>query len=160
VAFLHFYAGVSFSPINFPRGLTFIGGGTDFLVRHHLGGIALHTTMTPLFAALEFNDFAIIAGIVVIFSVGAAFTARPEIQNVRRLERQMREIEQKLDALLRHQGIEMPTPPASDLSPEAQMMAKDPSQKIAAIRLYRREHPGVGLAEAKKRIEDYYETGR
>jgi hypothetical protein len=114
--------------------------------------------MTELFAVLDFKDYAIIAGIVAVFSGGAAYTARPDI-NLRRLEWQIRELQQKLDALLKHQGIELPTPPASDLSPEVQMMAKDPYQKIAAIKLYREEHPGVGLAEAKKRIEEFYKTG-
>ena len=124
-----------------------------------LGGITHHTIMTALLAVLDFKDYAIIAGIVVVFAGGAAYTARPEI-NLLRLERQMRELQQKLDALLKHQGIEMPTPPASDLSPEVQMMAKDPYQKIAAINLYRQEHPGVGLAEAKERIEEFCKTGR
>ena len=36
-------------------------------------------------------------------------------------------------------------------------MARDPSQKIAAIRLYREENPGVGLREAKEKIEAFYE---
>ena len=40
------------------------------------------------------------------------------------------------------------------------MMAKDPHQKIAAIKLYREERPGTGLAEAKERIERFYNTGR
>lgn len=115
--------------------------------------------MTALLATLEFNDYAIIAGIVVIFAGGAAYSARPDI-NLHRLERQMRELQQKVDALLKHQGIELPTPPASDLSPEVQMMASDPQQKIAAIKLYRQEHPGVGLAEAKNRIEEYNNTGK
>jgi ribosomal protein L7/L12 len=115
--------------------------------------------MTPLLATLEFNDYAIIAGIVVVFAGAAAYTVRPDI-NLQRLERQMRELQQKLDALLKHEGIELPTPPASDMSPEVQMMANDPRQKISAIKLYRQEHPGVGLAEAKNRIEEFNKIGR
>jgi ribosomal protein L7/L12 len=115
--------------------------------------------MTSLLAVLEFSDFCVIAGIVAAFAGGAAYTARPNI-NLLRLERQIRELQQKLDALLKHQGIEMPTPPPSDLSPEVQLLARDPDQKIAAIKLYRQEHPGVGLAEAKQRIEEFYGNGR
>jgi len=123
------------------------------------GGITYHIIMTTLFAVLVFKDYAIIAVIVAVFSGGAAYTARPDI-NLQRLERQVRELQQKLDALLKHHGIELPTPPASDLSPEVRMMAKDPYQKIAAIKLYRKEHPGVGLAGAKERIEEFYKTGQ
>ena len=115
--------------------------------------------MTPFLAVLEFSDYAILAGIVIVFAGGAAFTARPEV-NLQRLERQMRELQQKLDALLKHEGIEMPSPPPSDLSPENQMLARDPAQKIAAIKLYRQEHPGAGLAEAKERIEEFCKSGR
>ena len=61
---------------------------------------------------------------------------------------------------MKHQGIEMPSFPPCALSPEVQLMAKDPSQKIAAIKLYREEHPGTGLREAKERIEEFSKTGR
>jgi ribosomal protein L7/L12 len=115
--------------------------------------------MTPLLAVLEFTDYAIIAGIVFIFAGGAAYTTRQNV-NLMRLERQMRELQEKLDALLKHQGIEMPKPTPSDLSPELQFMAKDPQLKIAAIKRYREENPGTGLAEAKKRIEAFYQTGK
>jgi glutamate-1-semialdehyde aminotransferase len=115
--------------------------------------------MTALLAVLEFTDFAIIAGIVVIFAGGAAYTARQDI-NLGRLERLTRDLQQKLDALLKHQGIEMPTAPPSDMSLELQFMAKDPHQMIDAIKLYRKENPGTGLAEAKQRIEKFYKTGR
>ena len=115
--------------------------------------------MTAVLAVLELSDFCIIAGIVAIFAGGAAYTRRPNI-NLLRLERRMQELQQKLDALLKHQGIEMPTPPPSDLSPEVQLMARDPRQKIAAIKLYREENPGAGLAEAKERIEEFYKSGR
>jgi hypothetical protein len=46
-----------------------------------------------------------------------------------------------------------------DLSPEVQAMAKDPSQLIAAIKLFRQEHPDVSLAAAKERIERFCQTG-
>ena len=116
--------------------------------------------MTTLLAALDFSHLAIgaaIGAVIGFFSVGAGY-GKVEV-NVRRLALQVSDLQRKLDALLKHQGIEMP-PPASDLSPEVQMMAKDPSQKIAAIKLYRQEHPGSGLAEAKERIEEFSKTGR
>jgi ribosomal protein L7/L12 len=115
--------------------------------------------MTTMLAVLDIWDYSIIAFIVMIFAGGAAYTSRRDMTSVR-LERQMLELQQKLDALLKHQGIEMPTPPPSDLSPEVQLMAKDPYQKIAAIKRYREEHPGVGLAEAKQRVEEFCKTGR
>jgi ribosomal protein L7/L12 len=113
--------------------------------------------MSPLLAVLEFNDYAIIAGIVIVFAGGAAYTARPAI-NLLKLELQMRDLQQKVDALLKHQGVVMPVPPPSDLSPQVELLARDPSQKIAAIKAYREEHPGVGLAEAKLKIEEFYKS--
>ena len=63
----------------------------------------------------------------------------------------LRRLERKLDALLKQQNIDLPT----RLSPEVQLMARDPSQKIAAIRLHRKQNPGLGLAEAKTEIEAF-----
>ena len=111
--------------------------------------------MTALLAVLEFRDYAIIAGIVIAFTGGAAYARRPDMI-LQRLERQMRGLQDKVDALLKHQGIEMPPPPASGLSPEVQRLAEDPRQKIAAIRLYRDENPGVGLRDAKSKIEEFH----
>jgi ribosomal protein L7/L12 len=99
--------------------------------------------MTPLLAVLEFGDYAMIAAIVIIFAGGASFAARQRL-DVHRLEC-------KLDALLQHHGVSVP----SRLSPEVQLLAKDPSQKIAAIKLHREQNPGLGLADAKKEVEDF-----
>lgn len=99
--------------------------------------------MTPLLAVLEFEDYAIIAAIVIVFAGGASFAARQRL-DVRRLER-------KLDALLQHHGVSVP----SRLSPEVQRLAKDPARKIAAIKLHREQTPGLGLAEAKAEVEDF-----
>jgi len=115
--------------------------------------------MTPLLAVLDFGDFAIIALIVVMFAGGAAFATRPE-NRVLQLQRQLHEVQQKLDALLKHQGIVMPALEPFDLSPELHIMAKDPSQKIAAIKRYWEQNPGTGLAEAKTRIEEFCKIGR
>jgi ribosomal protein L7/L12 len=116
--------------------------------------------MTAFLAVFEFSDYCIIAAIVAAFAGGAVYTTRPSNLNLLRLQRQVQELQQKLDALLKHHGIEMPTPPPSDLSPEVQLLSRDPEQKIAAITLYRKEKPGVGLAEAKERIEEFYKSGR
>jgi hypothetical protein len=115
--------------------------------------------MTAPFGVLELGDFAIIAGIVVVFAGGAAYTRRQRI-NLGHLERQLDCLEQKMDALLKHQGIELPPPPASGLSPEVERLASDPSTKIQAIKLYRQQNPGVGLAEAKTKIEAFFERGQ
>lgn len=96
-----------------------------------------------MFAVLDFTDYAVIAVIVSVFAGGASLFTRQQV-NVSRLER-------KLDALLKHQGVALPT----KLSPEVQMMARDPSQKIAAIKLHREQNPGLGLAEAKADVEEF-----
>ena len=110
--------------------------------------------MTQLFGILEFSDYAIIGVIVAICAGGAAYTRRQEA-GLWLLKRQLEAVEQKLDALLKHQGVELPPPPPSGLSPEVELLARDPDSKIAAIRLYRKQNPGVGLAEAKARIEEF-----
>jgi len=105
--------------------------------------------MTPLLAILEIGDYAVIAVIVIIFAGGASF-ARGSFAPRQRLD--LRRLERKLDALLKHQGIELPS--------EVESLAKDPNQKIAAIKLYQEEHPEVGLAEAKARVEEIYKRSQ
>ena len=100
--------------------------------------------MTPLLAILESSDYAIIAGIVIVFAGSASFAARQRLD--------LRRLEQKLDLLLKHHGIVVPS--------EFEMMVKDPNQKIAAIKLYREEHPGAGLAEAKAKVEEIYKQNQ
>ena len=89
------------------------------------------------------GDYGIIALIVTVFTSGATYATRQRL-DVRRLER-------KVDALLQHHGIAAPSP----LSPEVQRMAKDPAQKLAAIKLHREQNPGLGLAEAKAEVEEF-----
>jgi hypothetical protein len=104
--------------------------------------------MTPIFATtLGFADFAIIAWLVIVFGGAVAYTSRQPV-DLRRLER-------KLDALLKHQGISAPL--EASMSEEVQRLARDPAQKIAAIKLHR-EQTGLGLAEAKADIEDSIKT--
>ncbi len=106
--------------------------------------------MTPLFATiLSFGDFAIIAWLVIVFGGAAAYTTRQRV-DLRRLER-------KLDALLKHQGISAPL--EASMSEEVQRLARDPAQKIAAIKLHRQQ-TGLGLAEAKADIEEFSRTQR
>jgi hypothetical protein len=111
--------------------------------------------MITLLAVLEVQDFVIIGAIMLVFAGSTALTTRPDM-NLQRLELQMRELHKKLDALLKYQGVEMPPPPPSGLSPEVERLASIPSGKIAAIKLYRHENPGVGLREAKIKIEEFY----
>ena len=115
--------------------------------------------MTTLLAVLTSGDYVGIIVIVALLAGSAAYGRRLDA-SLLRLQRQMREIEDKLDALLKHQGIEMPSFPPCALSPEVQLMAKDPSQKIAAIKLYREENPGTGLREAKEAIENFLKYRR
>lgn len=105
--------------------------------------------MASLLARLETNDFLIIAGIVLLITSARSLFAGRRRENSRRLEH-------KLDALLKHHGIEFP----SGLSPEVQQLARDPEKKIAAIKLHREDHPGLGLAEAKAAIEDFIHTAK
>ncbi len=99
--------------------------------------------MTPLLAAITFYD---ILGIFAIFLLIAR-----AIDFEKRHRSEMRRLENKLDLILKHHGITMP----SKLSPEVQRLAKDPAQKIAAIKLHREQNPGLGLAEAKAEVEEF-----
>lgn len=106
-----------------------------------------------LFAVLELSDFGIILLIVLIVAVlsgGAAATVylRPADRN--RLER----VEHKLDLILTQLGLDYTPPPKA----QWQELAADPSRKISAIKAYREEH-GVGLAEAKRAVEEYMQKG-
>jgi hypothetical protein len=112
--------------------------------------------MTSILGVLEFGDYAIIAWIVVVFAGGAAYTIRQRV-DLRRLERQLDWLHQKVDALMKHQGVEVPPPPPSGLSSEVERLASAPDGKIAAIKLYR-EQTGAGLAEAKAKIEEFLQS--
>jgi ribosomal protein L7/L12 len=103
-----------------------------------------------LVAVLEFTDFAIIAAIVAVLT-GGAEAARASFgpANRDRLAR----VEQKLDLLLTHAGLDYtPAPKAA-----WQALADEgPARKIAAIKAYR-EETGAGLADAKRSVEKYIE---
>ena len=78
--------------------------------------------------------------LLIIFAGGASYAARERID--------LRRVERKLDAILKHHSVEL-------LSPEVQLLAKDPNKKIDAIKLHREQNPGLGLADAKREIEDF-----
>jgi hypothetical protein len=110
--------------------------------------------MTTMQTVLGVYDFFII-GIIVLCFAGASYVKGPDAR-VQVLVLQVRELQKRLDALLKHQGIEIPTPPPSGLSPEVELLASDPDTKIAAIKLYRKQSCGVGLREAKEKIEAFH----
>jgi ribosomal protein L7/L12 len=62
----------------------------------------------------------------------------------------LRRIERKLNALLRHQGIDPAQTPA--VSERIKQLAADPARKIEAIKAYR-EETGASLVEAKEAVE-------
>ena len=90
---------------------------------------------------MEWELLAIAIGIllVVLVSYGST-TAR------------LRGIERKLNALLRHHGVD-PTQ-GLPLSDRVKQLAADPGRKIEAIKVYC-EETGAGLAEAKEAIESF-----
>jgi hypothetical protein len=100
-----------------------------------------------MLAALDLSDFAVILTIVGLFSAGGAAARvyrRPA--DLGRLER----IEHKLDLILTHLGLDYSPPPKA----KWQELASDPAHKISAIKAYREEH-AVGLAEAKRAVDEY-----
>src|SRR4051794_21417687 len=100
-----------------------------------------------MFAALDWFDLLIVAGIFMAFTGGGAAVVRrlPTADRER-----LRRLEGKIDLIMIHLGLEY-TPPAPSTW---QQLADDPAGKIAAINAYREEH-GVDLAEAKRAVEAY-----
>ena len=102
-----------------------------------------------MLAVLEFQDFAVIAGLIALLAGGSAFAAQRPADNAR-----IRRLEQKVDAIIEKLGIELPNSITnSGLSAEARQLA-DAGQKIPAIKLHR-EQTGLGLKEAKDAVEAY-----
>lgn len=100
--------------------------------------------MILLFGTLEFSYYALIALLVLSIAGGSRVALAQQRLDLRRLER-------KLDALLKHHGVELPT----RLSPEVRRLAKDVNSKIAAIKLHREQNPGFSLKEAKADVDDF-----
>lgn len=68
---------------------------------------------------------------------------------------QLRRLEAKLDRILDHLGIEYCDPASSAaLSPEVRRLADEPRNRLAAIKLHRRQS-GAGLREAKQAVDAY-----
>ena len=65
----------------------------------------------------------------------------------------LQNIERKLNALIRHHGVD-PTQGRLPLSDRVKQLAADPASKIEAIKAYR-EETGAGLAEAKEAVESF-----
>jgi hypothetical protein len=103
-----------------------------------------------LLAVLELSDFLVIFLIVFVLSWGAAYLSSANAVVLAVLKR----IEHKLDLVLTHLGVDYAPPPKATW----QELAGDPARKIAAIKAYREQH-GVGLAAAKRAVEDYMEGG-
>ena len=104
--------------------------------------------MNSLLAVIDFNTVAVGAVIGAIIGYLGGGASRRSDPDLRSHERQLKAVQDKLDALLKHQGIALP-PPQSELV----FLASSPDTKIAAIRLYREQNPGVSLAEAKAKVE-------
>ena len=71
------------------------------------------------------------------------------------LTARVRGLERKLNALLRHHGVD-PTQ-GLPLSDRVKQLAADPARKIEAIKVYG-EETGAGLAEAKEAIESFIKS--
>src|SRR5438876_97583 len=95
-----------------------------------------------MFAALDFNDFLIIALIALACAAASALKPREQARLAR--------LERKVDMLLQRAGITYD--PKSQVSPEV-LEALRQGNKIQAIKLYR-EATGVGLKEAKDFVEE------
>ena len=105
---------------------------------------------------LKSLDYLVI-GLIVLCIAGAEYFKGPDTR-LQLLALQVRELQKKLDALLKHQGIELPAPPPSGLSQEVELLASVADTKIAAIKLYRQENRGASLREAKEKIEAFYRS--
>ena len=115
--------------------------------------------MTTLMAVMDSTDLAICVVISAVIGLiaGGSAASKSDV-SVQRVALQVRELQKQVEALLKHQGIEMPPPPASGMSPELERLASRLDTKIAAIKLYREENPGTGLREAKEKIEAFYKS--
>src|SRR5690349_9445205 len=84
----------------------------------------------------------------------AALEAGRQMGNIRR---DMTRVDRKLIALLQHINVPFDEFPA--LSERVKELARDPTRKIEAIKVYR-EETGVGLADAKDAVEAFMASVR
>lgn len=85
-----------------------------------------------------------LAGLILLYFVVESSATRTRTEVTRRLNR----LEDKVDLLLKHAGLEEPPLPRQD---EVVALVRA-GKKIEAIKVYR-EATGVGLAEAKAAVE-------
>ncbi|MBG6094772.1 ribosomal protein L7/L12 [Nocardioides luteus] len=90
--------------------------------------------------------FGVVAlvGLVLLYLVIESSSSRTRMELTRRLNR----LEDKVDLLLKHAGLEEPPVPRQD---EVVALVRA-GKKIEAIKVYR-EATGVGLVEAKNAVE-------
>jgi hypothetical protein len=106
-----------------------------------------------LLAVLDVGDFIIIGLLILLFAAGRQVAATKLWPTERvRLAR----LEEKLDLLLTHAGLDYTPPPKAQWQGLAD---EGPARKISAIKAYR-EETGSGLAEAKRAVEEYIEGRR
>jgi ribosomal protein L7/L12 len=89
------------------------------------------------------HEIGYLIGVILILYIS-------QISGMSGLRQSTRRLERKLDAIIKHQGVEWP----SGISAEVRLMAQDPRKRIFAIKLHRDQNPDLGLAEAKKDVED------
>jgi hypothetical protein len=102
--------------------------------------------LSPFLALLEPLDYAAIAGISLLVAGSTAWLHRSTAE--------LRRIEEKLDRLLQHAGLES-APVRADVPPDVEKLARHPDTRIEAIKLLREQRPGLGLAEAKAIVDRY-----
>jgi len=71
------------------------------------------------------------------------------------MRRDLARVDRKLNLLLKEMNISFDE--FAELSDRVQEVARDPSRKIEAIKLYRDE-TGAGLAEAKEKVEAFMDS--
>lgn len=88
------------------------------------------------------NDPSMVILAVLALAFGLAQLAR--------IQARLRDSEAKLDALLKHLGVELGQ--FAEPSDQVKALARDPKMQIQAIKAYR-EQTGLGLKEAKEVID-------
>jgi large subunit ribosomal protein L7/L12 len=102
-----------------------------------------------LFAILEFSDFAIIAVLILAFASGRSVLSayqQPAGDRLRLVEQKFDRVQQKLDLILNHLGIDV-AQTGFDVVLEA-----IGANKISVIKVVR-DHSSLGLKEAKDLVE-------
>ncbi len=110
----------------------------------------------PMVLSLSWTDyFAIVVIVTAVVVVFDFFKQGPREEQLRgELDCQLAPIERKLNALLKHQGIEPSGPKdTGTVSPELIKLATTPGKMAEAMDYYRTLCPGAGPAEAKAVIE-------